>query len=149
MQVRFSQLAVSRLECANYIRKQLLQRDRLPLKPLYKMKFVTMSDISTPTSQILIGRLVFHDEDMRYILSSTQGRVVMHLSMRSETTRLSDMDISRTITTQMMLPLSMDKRTPDTIHIPSHFSKEPSTIPNEVTWEFLNQVYSPARFPIL
>lgn len=150
MRVQYSQLAVSRAECAKYIRQQMLQKDRLPLATLYKLKFITMSDISTPTSQILIGRMLLHDEEMRYILSSnSQGYVVMHLSMKTEMTHLNDLDICRTVSTQLILPLSMNKRTPNAIHIPDYFSKASSIIPNEVTWEFLNQVYAPAKFPVL
>lgn len=159
IRVRFSQLAVSRNDCKMFITNQLKTRDRLcvkvidslpesdqitymPITILHKMQFITMEDISTPTTQRLIGRLSMHDEEMRYILTSANGDVILYI-MSKETH-------CNQVKTRFVLPLSMDTRATYAICVPPSFSKAPMTIPNEVTWEFLHQLYSPAaKFPSL
>lgn len=96
-----------------------------------------MTDISTPTSQHLIGRLMYDNRELWYILTGGYRQVELHLTSKTATVG------------HILLPLSMDKETPQTIHIPSHFSKNQAVIPNEVTWEFLYQLYTPLQFPIL
>lgn len=159
IRVRFSQLAVSRNDCKMFITNQLKTRDRLcvkvidslpesdlitymPITLLHKMRFITMEDISTPTSQRLIGRLSMNNEEMRYILTSANGDVILYI-MSKETH-------SNQVKTRFVLPLSMDTRATHAICVPPSFSKSPMTIPNEITWELLQQVYSPCtKFPSL
>ncbi len=138
MRFRFSHLAVSRAECAKYMQNEFKQRDRLPLSQLYRINFLTMTDISSHTSQHLIGRLLYYDTELWYFLTSAYGHVDLHLTSKTEPN-----------VAHIELPLSMDKRTPNSIYVPPAFSKHPGIIPNEVTWEFLNQVYSSTKFPTL
>lgn len=157
IRVRFSQLAIPRQQCKQFIQQKLQAKDTLcvkvinsnpesdhisymPLTLLHQIRFLTMEDISTPTSQRLIGRLILHGEELRYILANTSTDVVLFITPK---------DNSSLVTTRIVLPLSMDCRTNHAIHVPSSFSKTPNTIPNEITWEFLNELYTPRKFPNL
>lgn len=158
--VRFSQLAVPRMDCKMFIANQLKTKDRLcvkvidtlpesdqitymPMTILHKIRFITMEDISTPTSQRLIGRMQRDGEELRYILTSANGDVFLYMLSK-------DTDHASYVTTRMVLPLTMDSRAVHAICVPPSFTKDTMTVPNEVTWEFLHQLYSPStKFPSL
>lgn len=162
IRVRFSQLTVPRHQCKRFIEERLRSRDNLcvkvidthpesdhisymPLSLLHEIQFLTMEDISTPTTQRLIGRLMMNDEESRYILASTNTDVVLYIHPKNDGTL---------VTTRIVLPLSMDARTAHAIHVPQAYSNAANTVPNEITWEFLNQLYSPhtkydPKFPAL
>lgn len=153
IRVRFSQLAIPRQQCKLFIQERLRSRDHLcvkvidsqpesdqisymPIHLLHEIKFLTMEDISTPTSQRLIGRLVMNDEESRYILASTNTDVVLYIHPKNDGTL---------VTTRIVLPLTMDVRAAYAIHVPQEYSNARNTVPNEITWEFLNQLYTPQK----
>lgn len=162
IRVRFSQLAIPPAQCKRFMQEQLaIRKDKLcvkvidthpetdlvsfmPLKLLREIKFLTMEDISTPSYQRIIGRLIMHGEESRYYMTSSHGDVILYISPKHD---------GSLVTSRIVMPLSMDPRSAFAIHVPQSFSRAPHIIPNEITWEFLHELYCPSsecsKFPIL
>ncbi len=144
IRVQFSQLAVQRHQCKRFIRDQLHAPSELcvkvmttlpesdhisymPASLLQNIQFLSIQDISTPSAQCLTGKLRMHGEESHYLLISSSAEVVLYIYEEGH------------VRTRIVLPLSMDPRTYRAIHVPTMYSKNGAIVPNEITWEFIEQ----------